>query len=420
MKKILLFFLTIILLVFSFKPLALAQQATSSAETVCNVAQCQNQNLTCQQCVQYLSGQIAQAQSQAQTLSSQIQSMDSQIALYQGRIAAAKQEMAGLIIDINTTQQQINTLQTALKGLIKVLVNRIVATYEVGSIQPLQVLLTSGNAQNFLTRLNYLKLVQTHDKQLLYDTQQAKVDYSSQQNIFEQQKQQVQALQNQLEAYNTQLSQEEQSEKVLLAQTQGSEATYASLLSQAQAQLSALASFATSQAAGQEVLPHQTLSDSFGPYYNQRDAQWANDLIGGSSYAIWEVGCLITDYAMVSSHYGSIMTPDQVANTDSYFFSNTAEFNQPGPAPAGHSVTYESNPSIGELQSDVNNGDVVIAGLSDNGGPYPEHYSDHWVVLLSVNGNTFNIDDPWNSGAMNVSLSDNYSGWTIIEARIYN
>jgi len=56
----------------------------------------------------------------------------------------------------------------------------VVATYEVGTIQPLQILLTSSGASDFLSRLNYLKRAQAHDKQLIYQTQQAKVDYANQ------------------------------------------------------------------------------------------------------------------------------------------------------------------------------------------------------------------------------------------------
>ena len=55
-----------------------------------------------------------------------------------------------------------------------------------------------------------------------------------------------------------------------------------------------------------------------------------------------------------------------------------------------------------------------------NGGPAPEHYSDHWVVLRSVDGDSFKINDPEYPGAMNVSLKDHYSTWTIIQAKIYN
>ena len=131
------------------------------------------------------------------------------------------------------------------------------------------------------------------------------------------------------------------------------------------------------------------------------------------------MGCLLTSYAMVSSHFGNNVTPADVAANTGNFFANTAYFLQPGPSAGGHSGRYVSNPSLDDLRSALNGGAVVIAGLSSNGGPYPQHYSDHWIVLRSVDGNSFKINDPWYQGAMNVSFNDHYSGWAIIEARIY-
>jgi len=76
--------------------------------------------------------------------------------------------------------------------------------------------------------------------------------------------------------------------------------------------------------------------------------------------------------------------------------------------------------SIQELRDELNLGKSIIVGLSNNGGTYPDHYSDHWVVLRSVDGDSFRINDPAYSGAMKVPLNDHYAGWTIIQAKIYN
>lgn len=368
-----------------------------------------------------LKSKIADLQSQEKTLSSQISIMDNQIKLTEYQIEATQEQITSLTLDIDTASKKVTSLQNVLDNSIGVLLNRIVATYEVGTIQPLQILLTSGSASDFLTRLNYLRLAQAHDKKLVYDTQQAKVDYSNQKNIFEDKKKKVEVLQNQLQAETDQLNEEKQAKQDLLSQTQGSEANYQVLLNQAQAQLAALSSFATVRAgSGGQNIPHEDLSDDFGKYYNQRDSNWGNNLISLSSEQIWSVGCLLTSFAMVSTHFGGGVTPSDVAANTNNFFSNTAYFLQPGPSANGHSASYVTNPSLDDLRSALNSGGVVIAGLSANGGPYPQHYSDHWVVLRSVDGDSFKINDPWYQGAMNVSLNDHYSGWSIIEARIYH
>lgn len=377
------------------------------------------QSLSPQDKVTCYEKKVSDLRGQANTLSSQIAVMDSQINLTQARIDSTKQQISDLVLDIDTANKKITNLQSSLDDLVKVLLNRMVVTYEVGQIQPFQILLTSNNANNFFSRLNYLKIAQSHDKQLIYLTQQAKNDYQNQKNIYEDKKKKIEALKKQLEGYTAQLEQNKADKQQLLSETQGNEATYQQLLSQARAQLAALSGFANS--VGISLIPHGSLPsrDGWGNYYNQRDSNWGNNFIGSSDMTIASVGCLLTSYSMVSSHYGSSMTPADVASNNSYFFSGTAYFNQPGPAPAGHSVNYISNPSLDSLRNELNAGHIVIAGLSSNGGPYPTHYSDHWVVLRSVNGDSFSINDPLYSDGMNAVLSNHYSGWTIIEARIY-
>lgn len=360
---------------------------------------------------------IKDLQGQARTLSSQIAVMDSQINLTLARIEATKKQITDLNLDIDIATKKVSNLESSLDNLIKVLLNRMVATYKVGQAQPFEILLSSSDATNFFSRLNYLRVAQSHDKQLILLTQQAKNDYANQKNIFEDKKKRVTTLKTQLENYTAQLNQEKQAKSDLLAQTQGDENTFENLRRQALAQVAALANFATSQGGG--ILPHSDRADGFGKYYNQRDAGWGNNLIGSSTETIARVGCLLTSYAMVSTHYGTGVTPGDVGSNNSYFFSGTAYFNQPGPAPSGHSVNYIQNPSRDSLINELNAGHIIIAGLSSNGGPYPQHYSDHWVVLRSVAGNTFQINDPYYDGAMNALLTDHYSGWTIIEARIY-
>lgn len=363
-----------------------------------------------------LSGKITTLQGQEKTLSSQIGVFDSQIQLTQLRIQSANDQIVTLESDIQTAAGKITTINNSLDNLTKVLLNKIVATYEVGNAPSTQVLLASSTLSDFFTRVNYLRIVQAHDKRLIYDTVQAKNDYANQKNIFENKKKQIESLQAQLQSYTVQINQEKQSKQALLTETQGNEATYQRLLSQAKSQVAALSNFATSRAGGETIISHSDLSDDFGKYYNQRDTNWGNNLIGLSSERIWQVGCLITSYAMVSSHFGSIVTPADVAGNSDNFSLSTAMFRLPGPAPVGHSVSYASYPSMDTLRTELNNHNPIIAGLSKDGGAF----ADHWVVLRSVDGNSFKINDPWYNDALNVSLNDNYAGWSIVGARIYH
>ncbi len=376
-----------------------------------------------------LQNKINDLQGQERTLSSQITVMDNQITLTEYKIASTKQQIISLEQDIDTASKKISQLQDSVDVITKLLMQRIVATYEAGTQNSFQVLLSSSDITDYAKKTNYLRLVQDNDRKLVFSTVQAKDDYQNQKQILEDKKQQIVALQQQLENYTNDLNTQKSQKQSLLAETQGSEENYQQLLSRARAQLASLSNFGISASGGVDIIPHAELSDDWGKYYNQRDVNWGNVLINGQSSGcgsnnnqpctVWMVGCLITSYAMVVSHYGGSMSPSDVANSEN-FSVGTASFNAPVRSANGHSVTYITNPSLQELRDALNSGESVVAGMSANGGPFPLHYSDHWVVLRSVDGDSFRINDPEYAGAMNVSLLDHYSGWAIIEARIYH
>lgn len=399
MRKIVLLFVLVVSFVFLARNTVYSQSTPTPTPTDTSQEQ------------QDLQNKINGLKSQNQSLASDIDLINAQIKLTQYKIESTQEQITSLTLDIDTASKKVTSLQELLDTSITVLMNRIVATYEVGTIQPLQILLTSGNASDFFTRLNYLRLAQAHDKKLIYDTQQAKVDYANQKNIFEGKKKQVLQLETQLQAETVQLDQEEKAKQDLIS-------TNESQIAQYQAELSALSSFARSRVGpGGQSVPHQDLSDGWGKYYNQRDANWGNNFIGLSNEQIWDVGCLLTSYAMVVTHYGGSITPSDVAASSGNFFGNTAYFLKPGPSANGHSVSDVSMPSMDDLKNYVNSRKAVIAGLSYDGGPI----ADHWVVLRSVNGDgDFMINDPLYEGAMNVNLNDHYSGLKIVEARVYN
>lgn len=354
-----------------------------------------------------LQNKINDLQSQEKTLSSQITIMDSQIKLTEYRIESTQEQITNLTLDIDTATKKISSLQNSLNDSISALLNRIVATYEVGSIQPLQILLTSGNASDFLTRLNYLRLAQAHDRELIYDTQQAKVDYANQKTIFESEKKQVELLNQQLQAYTDQLSQEKQAKQDLLSQTQGSEANYQTILAQTKAQLASFQGFVKSQG-GASLLGNQTVCDDWGCYYNQRDSQWGGNSLNGTSYTLADSGCLITSMAMVYTHYGHKDVNPQSIN------SNSGNFGGIPPALLKYSITVNGVSSQrinASIDSVLSGGDPVVVGISYDGGPLP----DHFVVLISGSGGNYVMNDPFTPNGHKISFTSHYSVNSIVE-----
>ncbi len=380
------FFVFFLLFIFSYTSFA---QSTESSQQVNDL---QNK-------IADLQNKINDLQGQERTLSSQISVMDNQIKLTEYQIQSVEQQISDLTLDIDTASKKIDKLQGTLNNSIQALLNRIVATYEVGTIQPLQVLLTSTNASNFLSRLNYLKRAQAHDKQLVYETQQAKVDYSNQKNIYQDKKKQVEGLKTQLEAYTTQLDSEKQTKQDLLNQTKGSEANYQNLLAQAKAQLAGFSGFAQSQG-GASLLSGQTVCDDWGCYYNQRDSQWGGNSLNGTQYSLASDGCLVTSMAMVYTHYGHRGVTPQTINSDSWNFASyyPAYLNYTIRAD-GVTSSRASSAIDGELQS----GRPVIVGIKYANG------DTHFVVLIDYNGGNYLMNDPFTQNGHRIPFTDKYS-----------
>lgn len=205
-----------------------------------SIGECKDNNISVQDCPSFLQGKINSLQGQARTLASQIEIMDNQINLTEAKIEANKRQILDLTLDIDTATNKISSLQNSLNKITGVLLNRIVATYEAGRVQPLEMLLSSGNASNLLARLNYLKIAQAHDKKLIYDVQQAKNDYTNQKDILETKRKKVESLKKQLEAYTAQLEQEKQDKQMLLTVTQNDEILYQQELQAALAEQAAI------------------------------------------------------------------------------------------------------------------------------------------------------------------------------------
>lgn len=355
-----------------------------------------------------LEKKLQDTRAQEKTLSSQIGVMDSQIKLTELRMNSTETQIKTLTQDIKTADGKINNLEKSLNEITKVLVNRIRATYQVGTNQPIQVLLASKDAGDFMSRVTYLRIVQEHDKKLIYDTQQARNDYQNQKNIFEEKKKKVEALKTQLEQYATQISQEKVAKKRLLTDTQGSESTYQRLLSQAQAQLAGFSRFTSSQVGGASILSGQTVCDDWGCYYNQRDSQWGGLALNGTQYTLASDGCLVTSMAMVYTHMGhKSVTPATINSNSANFASYYPAFLLKTISADGMTASRVASSIDGELSA----GRPVIVGISYDSGPL----ADHFLVLISGSDGNYMMNDPYTPNGHNISFTSKYSVGSIRE-----
>jgi len=310
----------------------------------------------CQKLIGEYQGQITKLQGQANTLSNQIAQFNAQITLTSLKIKQTEEKIALL-------GGRIDQLEISLDDLTKAFASRAVETYKLArSGSSLFLLLSSHNLNEAVSRFHYLQVVQKEDGNFLQRLQTAQVTYKSQKTDQEE-------LQKELEKEKATLNAQKIAKANLLSATKNDEAKYQSLLSQARAQLSAFRSFVTRQG-GASILSNQTKCNDWGCYYNQRDSQWGDIFLGGTTYLMKESGCFITSVAMLASHVKRDIKPGDIAQLPVAVTSGGDlkwSFSVNG---IGVSITSASKTELDQRLS----GGPVIAGLY--GGP------DHFIVIL--------------------------------------
>jgi len=335
-------------------------------------------------------------QNQAQTLSGQVE-------VYYGQITLAQLKISQTEDMIASVSARINRLEKELQDRSVLLEKQIIQSYKKGKINSLQILFGSKGATNLVDNFKYLQIVQSQNSKFLYYSQKTQNNYIQQKTLIEES-------QKKLQAQKVVLNNLRVERNNLLQQTKNSEANYQKLLAQAKTELESLRSFAKERGGG--ILPPQPSPD--GWYFNQRDERWGRQCIGSTcgknSEYVWEVGCLITDIAMVKKKNGQNITPANIAQDTSYFVPGTAYMLHSTLASQGFTV-YGGN-QLNLINSELNKGKVVIVHLT-------VHTSDgHYVVLKSKNGSDYVMNDPWEGP--DLSFSKYYSVGNINQVIVYN
>ena len=163
------------------------------------------------------------------------------------------------------------------------------------------------------------------------------------------------------------------------------------------------------------ILDAQPISDDWGVYYNQRDSRWASANVGAGSTQVWKIGCLISDLAMVYSHFGyRSVTPATIAARPGYFNAGGAIFNSALNVP-GHATYIVRDPDPSWIRAQVAAGHPVIVGMNLQTG------TTHFVTLTGLNGaSDYWTNDPWEQNAMHVAFSgDWFTRGPIYEAIVF-
>lgn len=376
-----------------------------SASSTSNIGDCQSNNISVANCPNYLQSKLSELQRNDKTLSSQIAISDNQIKLTEAKIESAEEQIEKLSDDIDITNDKISSSEGDLDKTSHAFMGRAKAVYQVGTVSPWQALLTSNSLDNFFTRLKYLKIVQLFDKRNIYAAEQAKVNYANQQEILEDKKTQQESLSVKLQSYTDQLNKDKEAKKKLLAETQGSEATYQKLLAAAKAQLAGFSNFVAAQG-GASLLSGQTKCDSWGCYYNQRDSGWGALALNGTQYTLASDGCLVTSMAMIYTHYGRNITPVDINSNSSNFASYYPAYLLFTISAGGASTSRVGT----SMDNALANGDPVVVGVNAYGGT-------HFVVVKSGSNGNYIMNDPYLPNGHDVNFTDHYSMGSIFSVQ---
>ena len=329
--------------------------------------------------------QISQLQSQAKTLKNQIAQFDAQIKLTTLKISQTQAQ-------IELLGGRIDQLEVSLNDLSKAFSSRAVETYKLSKFESnLFFILSANDINDAAQRFHYLKKIEEEDRNLLNKLETAQTTYEGEKTDQE-------TLQKQLQKQKDALSSQKVAKGNLLTVTKNNESRYQSLLATANAQLAKFRNFATSKG-GSSILSGQTkCNDGWtGCYYNQRDSEWGNIYLGGSSYLMKDSGCFVTSVAMLASHYGKDIKPGAIASLPAIFTSQGdlkwEPFNVNG---VNVSITSDSRDKI---DSYLSSGKPVIAKLSFS-------YGDHFIVIFKKDGDRYIMNDPYMENGNNKTLSD--------------
>lgn len=209
---------------------------------------------------------IQDAQTQERSLKQQMVYMDDQIRLTTLKIDETSTKLESLNFDIASLSAKILRLEDSLDTISQVLISRISSTYKRGNLNPVELLLSSRGFSDLLARLKYIKVVQSHDKKLMYEMEQTKTDYKEQKATLEVKKEEVELLQKQLQGYKNSLSQQKKDKQKILEITKNDEVKYQKLLDDARKEQNEIQSSITQASASftKESAKHVKRGDLIG------------------------------------------------------------------------------------------------------------------------------------------------------------
>jgi hypothetical protein len=356
------------------------------------------------------------------SLNAQLATMNAQLSAGQDKLQQLVSEEAKLAADLARTEADLAQRERTFGRALRALEN-------LESQGLFGYLLTAQNFGDLLSRLAGWQEVSgyVHKQAVALEHERDRISAEKAQVLVQQRQQAslVAELQQQRDLLASEYQMQQQAEQQLFAleaqlgQQHGALIGQASTLQQQissdQSQVASLLAFSNANAgSGGSILAPEYLSDGWGTYYNQRDARWGNDYVGPSPYQVWAIGCLLSDVAMMYTHFGlNYMNPAGLAGNTSDFTTDGDMYDSALNVP-GHPADINRSPTTAWIDSQLASGGAVIVGMYISGGT-------HYVTLVALNGpGDYWMNDPWEPDAMHVSFDSSPVTGPIYEAVAYH
>ncbi len=220
MKKKSYFSLLLFLLVFFLIFPEIIQASSCPKEDPCSNLVDVNEKVSCYTNV------VNICASQRENMTAQIVYLTTRIELTKTKIQEKKQKIIQLEEEISQITQKMDKLEESLTKITGMLIDRIKFTYKYGSVSYIDVLLTSQRFSEVINRYKYIQTVQSHDRKLLFQLQNSKLNFKDQKDLREEKRLELEQARKQLEKEEATLAVQKREKEVFLEVTKKSEKIY--------------------------------------------------------------------------------------------------------------------------------------------------------------------------------------------------
>ncbi len=172
--------------------------------------------------------------SQRESMAAQVVYLSTKISLTNAKIDSAREKIVSIQKEIEDLTAKIEGLEKSLTKITGLFISRIIATYKNGTPSYLNLLLASSRFADFFGRFKYIQTIQAHDRKLLFQLQNSKVNFQDQKLLREEKRKELDISKKQLEKEQATLAVQKKEKELFLQVTRNSETVYRQNLDAAQ------------------------------------------------------------------------------------------------------------------------------------------------------------------------------------------